>query len=54
VADLAKAGDTIRTRVLDRGTTCSNAGKKAAATRRRNAANRSMAAKRGAWPRSSA
>jgi hypothetical protein len=50
--DLGKARDTIRTNVLDGGVSPrSAAGKKAAATRKRNAAKRSAAARKSAVTR---
>ena len=52
LADLTKAGETIRARVLHDGKR-SKAAKKAAATRKRNAAKRSAAAKRAAATRRS-
>src|SRR5690349_20055527 len=48
---LEDATAAIRTEVLGRGTKRSEAGKKAAATRRKNAAKRSAAAKKGAATR---
>jgi hypothetical protein len=50
LADLNKAGDTIRSRVLGGGTR-SKAAKKGAATRKRNVAKRRTAAKRAAATR---
>src|SRR4051794_31875834 len=52
LADLRAAGDAIRSRLIDDdGAKRSAAGKKAAATRKRNAAKRSTAAKKGAQTR---
>ena len=50
LADLDRASDTIRARVVRAGGR-SKAARKAAATRKRNAAKRSAAAKRGAATR---
>jgi hypothetical protein len=52
LSDLRAAGDAIRTRLMDAdGRRRSEAGKKAATTRRRNAAKRSTAAKKAAKTR---
>jgi hypothetical protein len=51
LADLRSAGDAIRDRVVNRESKRSEAAKKAARTRRRNAAKRSAAAKKGAATR---
>jgi hypothetical protein len=51
LGQLETAGDTIRKEVLGRSTKRSEAGKKAAATRKRNEAKRSAAAKKGAATR---
>jgi hypothetical protein len=51
VADLRSASDAIRDRVVNRDSKRSAAAKKAARTRKRNAAKRSAAAKKGAATR---
>jgi hypothetical protein len=51
IADLRSASDAIRDRVVNRDTKRSEAAKKAARTRKRNAAKRSAAAKKGAAKR---
>jgi hypothetical protein len=51
LADLRSASDAIRDRVVNRDTKRSEAAKKAARTRKRNAAKRSAAAKKGAAKR---
>jgi hypothetical protein len=52
LADLRAAGDAIRSRLIDdSGSKRSAAGKKAAATRKRNATKRSTAAKKAAQTR---
>lgn len=51
IADLRSASDAIRDRVVNRDTKRSEAAKKAARTRKRNAAKRSAAAKKSAATR---
>jgi hypothetical protein len=51
IADLRSASDAIRDRVVNRDTKRSAAAKKAARTRKRNAAKRRAAAKKGAATR---
>lgn len=51
IADLRSAGDAIKDRVVNRDSKRSEAAKKAARTRKRNAAQRSAAAKKGAKTR---
>ena len=51
LADLRSASDAIRDRVVNRDSKRSDAAKKAARTRKRNAAKRSAAAKKGAATR---
>jgi hypothetical protein len=54
LADLRSASDAIRDRFIDRDSKRTQAAKKAARTRKRNAAKRSAAAKKGAARRTRA